>query len=391
MQPDRPIVIAFVGDSMVDTMRTDFPFLTEHLQWEFPGRKFVLYNYGVGAENIETGFARMEEPFVYKDRDFPSLVDLAPDIVIVGSWAYNPFSPHDPKKHKELLTAVVKQAWHAGPAKVFLLKELAPLDTNFGNGVLGVNWEKEQAREHAGKIIKQLENVDIVGRELRVPVINVYSPSVMPGSLFGKPEFVTQTDGVHASPMGHRLTADIIVRNITLPERIEMNEKLVVSHKGSWSIVKTATIPKPKTVPYAARLGAVRTIMGNMTQADRLTTMTSVTRASKINTILEGTEAYTVFAPENEAFESIDPGKLAEYVYGLNTSELEKLVKPHIVKGSYKTSDLIDGMELKAIDGTILTISNDSSQIRINNASVVLVENISSKNGVIHIISAVVK
>jgi ABC-type proline/glycine betaine transport system ATPase subunit len=52
-QKSGKFTIAILGDSMVDTMGTDLPYLRQALEKHFPNTEFNLLNYGIGAENIE--------------------------------------------------------------------------------------------------------------------------------------------------------------------------------------------------------------------------------------------------------------------------------------------------------------------------------------------------
>ncbi|MEO6509097.1 MAG: GDSL-type esterase/lipase family protein [Patescibacteria group bacterium] len=207
--------IALYGDSLIDTMVDAQPSLETQLKAIYPKTLFKVYNYGIGAQNVNDGLERWDKPFSNRDREYPPIKNIKPDILIIGSFAYNPFSPHDPNKHKESLTELVKKAKQT-TARVFLLAEIAPLGDDFGTGIKGVNWTPKQSQEHSRHIIEQLQNVFAVGKELNVPVIDAYTPSKAEDSEFGKRELVNVDDGIHPSPEGHDFTAKIIISTIAL-------------------------------------------------------------------------------------------------------------------------------------------------------------------------------
>jgi len=207
--------IALYGDSLIDTM-VDAPDNVETvLRSTYPQNLFKVYNYGIGAQNVEAGLDRWNNSFSNRGREYPPIANVDADVIIIGSFAFNPFSPHDPEKHKQLLTQLVEKAKKTN-ARVFMLAEIAPLGDDFGKGPKGVNWTADQAREQSLHIIEQLKNVFAIAKEENVPVIDVFNQSKLPGSEFGRRELVNTDDGIHPSPQGHKLTADTIVSEIHL-------------------------------------------------------------------------------------------------------------------------------------------------------------------------------
>ena len=206
--------IAIFGDSMVDTMGEKLEYLQKTLTNKYPQTKFILYNYGIGGQNVEQGLARFESSFVNRQRQYPPLPSMFPDVLIIGSFAYNPFSTHDRNKHYALLRDLVTKAKNVS-FNTYLLAEIAPLKVGFGQGKNGVNMPENVALEHAGHIIEQLDDVINLSKAENIPLINVYYESRENGS-FGNPYFVNSDDGIHPSIAGHTFTAESIVEHIKL-------------------------------------------------------------------------------------------------------------------------------------------------------------------------------
>lgn len=207
--------IAIYGDSMIDTMGEILEYLEHALKRKYPDTFFGLYNYGVGAENVETGLGRLYHDFNYKNRHYPPITSINADIIIVGSYAYNPFSPHDRDKHWLTLTKLVQEAQKTGAA-VYMLAEVAPLREDFGRGPHGVNWETSTVYQHSARIIEQLENVVGLSKTLDVPLINVFQQTLVDGKKAGQKRFVNPDDGIHPSVEGHELTAEIIKESLVI-------------------------------------------------------------------------------------------------------------------------------------------------------------------------------
>ncbi|MFZ5845079.1 MAG: hypothetical protein ACOY0S_01275, partial [Patescibacteria group bacterium] len=88
----KKYTIALLGDSMVDTLGPDFPALQRELAKIFPKVKFEILNYGVGGTNIDLGLTRLTNDYLYQGRPTPPLVSQNPDIVVVESFGYNPYT-----------------------------------------------------------------------------------------------------------------------------------------------------------------------------------------------------------------------------------------------------------------------------------------------------------
>lgn len=210
----KSYTIALIGDSMIDTMGENTEYLQASLSKKYPATTFHLYNYGIGAQNVQMGLDRFSSAFNNRERHYPSIPDLHPDIIIVGSFAYNPFFPHDKNRHYTVLTQLVKQAKTVTPA-VYILVEIAPLRENFGKGQHGPNMTEDAAIRQALAITEQLDNAIAVGNSLGVPVINAYSPSKANGN-YGSGVYTNPDDGIHPSAAGHTFTANLIARTLRL-------------------------------------------------------------------------------------------------------------------------------------------------------------------------------
>ena len=157
-----------------------------------------------------------DKKLVQPNKDYAPLSELKPDIIIVGSFAYNPFPDHDRDQHWLELAGLVDKAKESAD-QVYILAEIAPLEDGFGVGFGGVNWSEEITDVHTAHIIELLENAVGLSEPLGVGLINVFSESQIPDGRYGKREYVDGHDGIHPSALGHQFTADTIASTISLP------------------------------------------------------------------------------------------------------------------------------------------------------------------------------
>lgn len=210
----KKYVIAAFGDSMIDTMGDQLDYLQSALLEKYPGTQFVFYNYGIGAQNVSDGLARFQSPFMYKERSYPPITQIGADVIILGTFAYNPFSSHDRNRHYQEYSQLVEQAKQTS-SSIYVLVEIAPLGNTFGKGKNGINWPPDLARTQALHIIEQLENGISVGKTLSVPVIDTFHMTQLSGQ-FGEASYVNSDDGIHPSVAGHQFMADLIAQTVEL-------------------------------------------------------------------------------------------------------------------------------------------------------------------------------
>lgn len=211
----RTYSLAVYGDSMVDTMGEKLEILQQALLQKFPQYAFKLYNYGFGGQNVSDGLERFQKPFSNRERNFPAISELKPDVLILGTFSYNPYNPHDPNKHREALQRLIEQAKTVSP-RVYQLIEIAPLKDHFGEGKNGVNWPKEMSSVQAAHILEQLQSAQSLAKSLNVPLVDALLLSQQEDG-FGNPFLVNPDDGIHPSYAGHQLMADTIARSLKLP------------------------------------------------------------------------------------------------------------------------------------------------------------------------------
>lgn len=207
--------IAIIGDSMIDTMGEYADYLEHRLKKVYPNTTFHMYNYGKGAQTVSDTLGKIDQGFSHQTRNYPPLASVNPDIIITGSFAYNPYSPHDRGRHISELTRIIEKLKSITP-NVYLLSEVAPVRGEFGTGPQGVNWEEATNYVHSGNIIEQLENTYGVAQSHGVTLIDVFSQTYNKETGAGNPVYVNPSDHIHPSVYGHEKTAEKIVQVLRL-------------------------------------------------------------------------------------------------------------------------------------------------------------------------------
>jgi uncharacterized surface protein with fasciclin (FAS1) repeats len=120
---------------------------------------------------------------------------------------------------------------------------------------------------------------------------------------------------------------------------------------------------------------------------DLSTLVTAVTAAGLAET-LSGPGPFTVFAPNNAAFEKVDKATLDGLLAPEAKADLTALLTYHVVPSAAMAGELTDGQELTTVNGATLKVSIDGNTVKIGDATVVTAD-VKASNGVVHVIDTV--
>jgi uncharacterized surface protein with fasciclin (FAS1) repeats len=112
----------------------------------------------------------------------------------------------------------------------------------------------------------------------------------------------------------------------------------------------------------------------------------AVTAAGLVKT-LQGTGPFTVFAPTDAAFASIQKD-VDTLLKPENKEKLSKVLTHHVVSGKLSAADLKDGKELTTVQGEKLKVHVQGGKVMVGDAHVTSAD-IHASNGVIHVIDKV--
>lgn len=148
------------------------------------------------------------------------------------------------------------------------------------------------------------------------------------------------------------------------------------------AVVETESEPVPEPEPIV-QLDIVDTAVAD----GRFTTLTAALTAADLVDTLKGDGPFTVFAPTDDAF-----GKLPEgTVEGLlgDIPALTDILLYHVVAGAVTAEQVVTLDSAQTVQGSAVTISvSTAGTVSVNGAQVVITD-IETSNGVIHVIDAV--
>ncbi|OEU19203.1 beta-Ig-H3/fasciclin, partial [Fragilariopsis cylindrus CCMP1102] len=116
-------------------------------------------------------------------------------------------------------------------------------------------------------------------------------------------------------------------------------------------------------------------------------TLVAALGAADLVDALSGEGPFTVFAPTDDAFAALPQELVSCLLEPDNKGALQSILTYHVVSGQVLSTDLTDGMTATTLQGEDVTVDL-SDGVMINDSEVVMAD-ILTTNGVIHVIDAV--
>lgn len=145
----------------------------------------------------------------------------------------------------------------------------------------------------------------------------------------------------------------------------------------------TTAIDATTTAPVANEMAD---IVDTAIADGRFTTLVAALQAADLVDTLKGEGPFTVFAPTDDAFAALPEGT----VDGLlaDVPALTDVLTYHVVAGKVLAADVVGLDSATTLQGTDVTVTVDGESVFINESQVIITD-IETSNGVIHVIDAV--
>lgn len=163
----------------------------------------------------------------------------------------------------------------------------------------------------------------------------------------------------------------------------------------------TSTIDTTATAPVATSAPGTDTMLTPTTMADnmqgniddvlakdaRFSTLVKAVDLAQLSDTLKGSGPYTIFAPTNDAFATLPTGELDKLL--ADPTQLGQLLSYHVVSGDIRSADLATRTSLPTLDGKPIQVTTSGNEIMLNGSARLVSTEITTTNGVIHVIDKV--
>jgi uncharacterized surface protein with fasciclin (FAS1) repeats len=151
----------------------------------------------------------------------------------------------------------------------------------------------------------------------------------------------------------------------------------------------------PTTDAPDAGMAAEADIVDTAVAAGEFDTLVAAVQAADLEETLRGEGPFTVFAPTDAAFEALPPGTV-DTLLADPTGDLADILTYHVVEGEVMAADVagLDGQDVTTVNGAAFTVNvADDGAVSLTDAAGnevgVVQTDIATRNGVIHVLDAV--
>lgn len=146
-----------------------------------------------------------------------------------------------------------------------------------------------------------------------------------------------------------------------------------------------------------AKMVQTKDIVDNAVNAKNVTTTVAAVKAAGLVDTLKSEGPFTVFAPNNDAFNKLPAGTVDTLLKPENKDMLTKILTYHVVPGTYTSADLkvmaSKGQTLMTVQGDVLTpvMVDNKVALKDSKGNEIAIEtaDVISSNGVSHVITSV--
>ena len=157
---------------------------------------------------------------------------------------------------------------------------------------------------------------------------------------------------------------------------LTLSVSLFTALAGGCATAQDDRAAKPTIVQIAADAGTFHTLV-------------AAVKAAGLAETLSGPGPFTVFAPTDEAFAKLGKDTIATLLKPENKAKLTSILTYHVVAGEVPAAKVVGLKSAKTVQGCDVAIQVADGKVKVGSANVVKTD-IFGKNGVIHVIDAVI-
>ena len=211
---------------------------------------------------------------------------------------------------------------------------------------------------------------------------NILLYHVVPGAVMAAD--VVTLDGKTADTAfaGNAIAISVKDGSVFLNETVQVIITDIATSNGVIHVIDTVLLPPTK----------LANIVDTAVADGRFTTLVAAVTAGGLVDTLVGEGPFTVFAPTDEAFATLPAGTVEGLLKPENLETLKNILLYHVVPGTVMAADVVtlDGKTADtAFAGNAIAISVKDGKVFLNDTVQVIITDIATSNGVIHVIDTV--
>ncbi|HCR71466.1 MAG TPA: beta-Ig-H3/fasciclin [Anaerolineae bacterium] len=184
--------------------------------------------------------------------------------------------------------------------------------------------------------------------------------------------------------LGQDLAINVDMGNVYLNESVQVIITDIETSNGVIHVIDAVLLP-----PTDETASEANTIVDVAVTDGRFTTLVAAVQAAELVETLSGEGPFTVFAPTDDAFAALPAGTLDSLLLPENKQALTDILLYHVVAGKVMAADVVGLTSAPTVLGADITIAVRDGNVFLNDTVQVIITDIETSNGVIHVIDAV--
>lgn len=213
---------------------------------------------------------------------------------------------------------------------------------------------------------------------------NILLYHVVPGKVMAADVLTMNGKSADTALEGKQIGITVADDKVVLNDSANIVAVDVAASNGVIHVIDSVILPPADTAK--AEMDIVDTAVAD----GRFTTLVAALQAANLVDTLKGEGPFTVFAPTDEAFAKLPAGTLEALLKDI--PQLTNILLYHVVPGNVLAAAVVglDGQSTDtALEGSQIAVKVDGSKVILNDNVSVIITDIQTSNGVIHVIDAV--
>ena len=183
---------------------------------------------------------------------------------------------------------------------------------------------------------------------------------------------------------GKQIGVKVDMGNVYLNEDVKVIITDIVASNGVIHVIDAVLLPSSDEATVEKK-----DIVDTAIADGRFTTLVAAVQAAELVDTLKGEGPFTVFAPTDDAFAALTAGTLDSLLLPENKQQLTDILLYHVVAGKVMAADVVGLTSAPTVLGKDITIKVEDGKVFLNDTVQVIITDIETHNGVIHVIDAV--
>jgi transforming growth factor-beta-induced protein len=233
---------------------------------------------------------------------------------------------------------------------------------------------------------------DLLKPENKAQLSDILLYHVVPGKVMAADVARLDEQSTETALAGKSVAIKVDGDKVILNENVNVIITDIEASNGVIHVIDAVLLPPSGETMGEGAMTEKMDIVDTAVADSRFTTLVAAVQAAGLVDTLKSEGPFTVFAPTDEAFAALPTGTLENLLKPENKQQLTDILLYHVVPGSVMAADVVglDGQSAEtALSDQSISIKVDGDKVLLNDSIQVIITDIETSNGVIHVIDAV--